>query len=482
MTDPAGTTIFSYDKRGNIAVETRTPSGYSSFQTSYNYDKNNNLTGITYPSGRNVNFAYDSEDEVSGISAMVNGSNSTIASSMTYTPFGPRTSITFGNGLVDGRTYDSKYRIENWTLGSLINKTYTWQDDDNITAITDNLNSVNNRTYGYDAIHRLITANGPWGSGSYSYDANGNRMTKIEGSISTNYNYFANTNRLQSTTGSEVATYSYDSNGNITNDGTHTYQFNQRNRLNKVDSGTTAIYNYDGEGRRVKKTIGSTNILYFYDKEGKLLEEYNPSTGEGKDYLWMPNSYEPIARVDFTMTEQDTGDCLRVSKSSPNVHLDWTIYSGSGNFPVKRGIIGDFSNYITLSEQSSKTYNDPVLENTTSYWYDIKSKSLADTLYFFHSDHLGTPIAMTDTSGTLVWRAEHTPFGSIYALTVGTIANNLRFPGQYFDSETGLSQNWFRDCETKIGRYWESYTVSTEHSNSYLYTQMKHFHTIDLLN
>ncbi|MFB3851803.1 MAG: RHS repeat-associated core domain-containing protein, partial [Acidobacteriota bacterium] len=77
---------------------------------------------------------------------------------------------------------------------------------------------------------------------------------------------------------------------------------------------------------------------------------------------------------------------------------------------------------------------------------------------------------------------EHTPFGSIYALTVGTIANNLRFPGQYFDSETGLSQNWFRDCETKIGRYWESYTVSTEHSNSYLYTQMKHFHTIDLLN
>jgi len=62
---------------------------------------------------------------------------------------------------------------------------------------------------------------------------------------------------------------------------------------------------------------------------------------------------------------------------------------------------------------------------------------------------------MTDTSGTLVRRAEHSPFGSIYALTVGTISNNLRFPGQYFDSETSLAQNWFRDYEAKIGRYWE---------------------------
>jgi RHS repeat-associated protein len=62
---------------------------------------------------------------------------------------------------------------------------------------------------------------------------------------------------------------------------------------------------------------------------------------------------------------------------------------------------------------------------------------------------------MTDTSGALVWRAEHTPFGGIYALTVGTTANNLRFPGQYFDGETGLAQNWFRDYKHNTGRYWE---------------------------
>ncbi len=123
----------------------------------------------------------------------------------------------------DARNFDSRYRLETWTLGSLVSKTYAWQDDDNITGITDNLNSANNRTFDYDAIHRLTTANGPWGAGSYSYDANGNRLTKVEGASSTSYTYTAGTNRLATATGSEPATYGYDANRNTTSDGTHTY-------------------------------------------------------------------------------------------------------------------------------------------------------------------------------------------------------------------------------------------------------------------
>ena len=231
----------------------------------------------------------------------------------------------------------------------------------------------------------------------------------------------------------------------------------------------------------MKKVVGSTTTFYFYDTEGKLLEEFNPQTGEGKDYLWMPKSYEPIARVDFAMSETDTGDCLRVSKSSPNVHLDWTLYSGAGNFPIRRGIIGDFANFITLSEQTSKTFNDPVLDNTSSYWYDIKNRSLSDTLYYYHSDHLGTPIAMTDTFGTPVWRAEHLPFGGIYALTISTISNNLRFPGQYYDSETTLSQNWFRDYDAKIGRYREVDPIVLKWDTSFLYGKDNPLQFVDFI-
>jgi len=32
-------------------------------------------------------------------------------------------------------------------------------------------------------------------------------------------------------------------------------------------------------------------------------------------------------------------------------------------------------------------------------------------LLFVHTDHLGTPIRMTNKQGSLVWRVDHRPFG-----------------------------------------------------------------------
>lgn len=75
-----------------------------------------------------------------------------------------------------------------------------------------------------------------------------------------------------------------------------------------------------------------------------------------------------------------------------------------------------------------------------------------DVVYFYHVDHIGTPIMMTDENGNIVWQAEYMPFGEVHSIT-GTINNNLRFPGQYYDSETGLNQNWHRDYKAEVGRY-----------------------------
>src|SRR5271169_5632988 len=71
-----------------------------------------------------------------------------------------------------------------------------------------------------------------------------------------------------------------------------------------------------------------------------------------------------------------------------------------------------------------------------------------------HTDHLATPHKMTDSSGAVVWSAYYKPFGAA-TVTLSTITNNLRFPGQYFDAETGLNYNYFRDYNPVIGRYIE---------------------------
>jgi RHS repeat-associated protein len=72
--------------------------------------------------------------------------------------------------------------------------------------------------------------------------------------------------------------------------------------------------------------------------------------------------------------------------------------------------------------------------------------------YYFINDHLGTPQQVIDSEGAVVWKAAYLPFGEAQIL-VETVVNNFRFPGQYFDSETGLHYNWHRYYDPKTGRY-----------------------------
>jgi RHS repeat-associated protein len=80
--------------------------------------------------------------------------------------------------------------------------------------------------------------------------------------------------------------------------------------------------------------------------------------------------------------------------------------------------------------------------------------------YYVYPDHLNAPRIVTDTQNRLRWRWLAEPFGGSLAEDnpsgLGALTVNLRLPGQYFDSETGLHYNFFRDYDPGTGRYVQS--------------------------
>jgi len=83
---------------------------------------------------------------------------------------------------------------------------------------------------------------------------------------------------------------------------------------------------------------------------------------------------------------------------------------------------------------------------------------VAAGVYYIYADHLNTPRVITDGTNKVVWRWDSDPFGADAANEDpdgdgAKFRYNLRFPGQYYDRETGLHYNYFRDYDPSTGRY-----------------------------
>jgi RHS repeat-associated protein len=60
---------------------------------------------------------------------------------------------------------------------------------------------------------------------------------------------------------------------------------------------------------------------------------------------------------------------------------------------------------------------------------------------------------MVDEDNIVVWEAKYRPFGEAQVHPYSTVTNNFRFPGQYYDAETGLHYNYHRYYDPRTGRY-----------------------------
>lgn len=425
--DPAFDTTFTYDAVGVAFSKGRLTSidrGGSTVSYTYDrfgrtlqdgtlvatYDKNGNPLTLDYPNGVKATYTYDYADRPSTLQIQ-DGANpaQTLVSASSYKPQGPLASLTLGNGLTETHAFNNRYLPTSISVPSLLSWSYTTDAVGNPTAITDTLNSANNRTYGYqNPQYFLTTGNGPWGTRSWTYDKIGNRLTE--------------------TRGGTTDTYSYPSNGS----GGHLAQIDQI----VPGSGPTMIYDYDAVGEVLDN--GSQDFSYGDDRRLSRIGTLWPNTTfayDGRGYLTESN---------FTPSFEGFSDATLPT------------YSSAGLFLHRYAHRAEKLRLPPTPESDSDLYvfyfaGRPVatLENVT------QNSTTTSTLRYLSVDYLGTPILQTNTSGSQVWQGGFEPFGTDY----NSLAPILRFPGQWSDStwngnkQHGLYYNVNRWYEDRRGRY-----------------------------
>ena len=117
----------------------------------------------------------------------------------------------------------------------------------------------------------------------------------------------------------------------------------------------------------------------------------------------------------------------------------------------------------------------------------LKPNGSGVELFYIHTDHLNTPRRISRPSdNVVVWRWDSDPFGTMEAHEDPDGNSNLfvynpRFPGQYYDKETALHYNYFRDYDPATGRYVQSDPIGLKGGlNTYAYVRSLPSMAIDM--
>ena len=115
------------------------------------------------------------------------------------------------------------------------------------------------------------------------------------------------------------------------------------------------------------------------------------------------------------------------------------------------GSTGTVREYIYLPEtEISPTFGSrTVVDRPLAV---VNAVNTTPVIWAVHVDHLNRPIQMTDSTKAAVWTAQWLPWGNVFAIT-GTAVLDARFPGQWFQLESGLHYNWYRAYDPTIGRF-----------------------------
>ena len=513
--DPLGhTTTYGYDPLNRL--ETVTQPG--SVVTGYEYDSHGNLTNVNDAEGHVTTYQYDDMGRLVSTTSPDTGTVTYI-----YDATGSLVSKTDANGITveydhdllnrltlidfpDDQdiiyTYDERTNGKGHTTGMTDTSGSTIFDYDNRGRLFEKASTISGHsftlTYSYSLANRLTSVIYPTGrNATYTRNSTGmiEEISTLFESITTilmnNFSYlpFGLAASMDTGTGSAVMNvfdelyrmtvanpggqterfYTYNANGNITNiDVTNNQNKNQAFTYDPLKRLLTASgiygsigYTYDKVGNRLIRTVNDDTETCSYISGTNKLQEItgsNPAT-----FAYDANgSTTGIGGI--TLIYNQNNRLIRAEEDS-NVLGEYT-YNGLGQRVMKQAggvtilFFYDFSGNLVGESLSDGTV-------TSEYIYMGESRlarvdSINNVIYFDCNDHLGTPQVITDENGVGVWKATYKPFGEAQVDSSLNMVNNFRLPGQYFDEETGLQYNYFRDYHPGIGRYVEPDPIGLE--------------------
>ncbi|MGI9303890.1 MAG: RHS repeat-associated core domain-containing protein [Gammaproteobacteria bacterium] len=400
----------------------------------FSYDKLNRLT--RYDDGRTEG-TYDYDDAGRLTRSTVDYGSFRLSQTYTYYPSGLKKTYTGPDNITHTYRYNAGGELQSITIpqrGSYTVNQYKWGVSERVTlpgggqqladfdgylrptrlrGLDPAGNSILNHLYTHDTVDNITTRTTLAGLYQYDYDGAA-RLAGVESTI-----------RDTSTT---TQTYTYDSAGNRSTDSDHTdsdgtahiWIYDERDRLQRRGP---IVYDYDSNGSRIRRSNSDTGevVNYVYDLENRLIEMRDQNNAVIAAY-----THDPFGR--------------RLSKTAAGT-TTYYFYSQEGLVAEANagGVVSTTYGYQPNSVWST----NPLF---------IKQ---GDQFGYYINDHLGTPHRIVAANGAVLWSAIYDAFGAA-TVTESGVTNNLRFPGQYYDRETGLHQNYFRDYDPSIGQYIQS--------------------------
>jgi RHS repeat-associated protein len=265
---------------------------------------------------------------------------------------------------------------------------------------------------------------------------------------------------------------------------TNTYGYDLLDRLTSaILPSTTYGYSYDGVGNRLTKAVGAGTDTYTYSSTSNRIATLTPSSGPARSFTLDPNgsttadglntyTYDVRGRMVQAVSSLGT-TTYQVNALRQRVRKTNTLGDRVFHYDSQGHLIGE----STAAGAILKEY----------IWLGDMPLAVVDGVnrYYIHADHLNTPRLVANATGTTVWRWDQgEPFGVSPAdenpSGLGVFDLPLRLPGQYFDKETNLHYNYYRDYDPSLGRYGESDPIGLDGGlNTYAYARGDALRLID---